>query len=171
MELSKLKAVSLENSIILFYGIELLQNSLLSWKKQDSRQRWFFRILFRKVEGEYLTALSVGWCQSRKLKEFSSINPQVSLQSRTLLTVMVGSGWIGNVRILENLEQQWCRITELLSRSEGPSEDGDYDSDCSGCGPHWCNFSPVMCRLIRQMVGMIFDWRLAGLLKRKYKGC
>lgn len=62
MELSKLKAVSLENSIILFYGIELLQNSLLSWKKQDSRQRWFFRILFRKVEGEYLTALSVGWC-------------------------------------------------------------------------------------------------------------
>ena len=29
--------------------------------------------------------------------------------------------------------------------------------------PHWCNFSKVMCRLIRQMVCMVFDWCLVGL--------
>ena len=56
---------------------------------------------FRKVEGENLTALSTSNPKQsllvdfrvEKLKEFSSVNPQIFLQSRALLTVMVGSGW------------------------------------------------------------------------------
>ena len=103
MRLSKLKAVSIENPIrILFYKIELLQSSVLSWKKKT---RLLMTVIlqesfFRKVEVENLTALSTSNPKQsllvdfrvEKLKESSSVNPQIFLQSRALLTVMVGSG-------------------------------------------------------------------------------
>ena len=104
MRLSKLKAVSIENPIrILLYKIELLQSSLLSWKKKKKRQLMTAILqesFFRKVEGKNLTVLSTSNPKQsllvdfrvEKLEEFSSVNPQIFLQSRALLTVMVGSG-------------------------------------------------------------------------------
>ena len=103
MRLSKLKAVSIENPIrILLYKIELLQSSLLSWKKKKKRQLMTAILqesFFRKVEGKNLTVLSTSNPKQSLLVdfrveklEFSSVNPQIFLQSRALLTVMVGSG-------------------------------------------------------------------------------